>query len=56
MIDQFGDVKKDQIDIQAGSVFQFYESMQKLLEQAAGELAGRVGTIAAYYADRKSVV
>ncbi len=56
VIDQFGDVKKDQIDIQAGSVFQFYESMQKLLEQAAGELAGRVGTIAAYYAEMFKVI
>lgn len=50
VIDQFGDVKNEHIDFQTKSIFVFYESIQKLLEQAGENITGRVGTIAAYYA------
>ena len=51
VIDQFGDAKNEQIDFQTKSIFEFYESMQELLEGAGENLTGRVSTIAAYYAE-----
>lgn len=51
VIDQFGDARNEYIDLQKESIFYFYESIQKLLEQAGKNITGRVGNIASCYSE-----
>lgn len=56
VIDQFWDAENERIDFNTKSILCFYESMQQLLEQSETGLTGRVGTIAAYYAEMFKVI